>query len=65
MVDLLLIAAMSTPRVFANEYCWARRWGADHQAALVQAADTWGGLEYSEEAEQFMRDNCRLYTEVS
>ena len=58
MIELALIAATSTPRVFANEYCWARHYGADHQAALVQAANTWGGLQYSEEAEQFIRDNC-------
>ena len=65
MLDLLVIAAMSTPRVFANEYCWARHYGAEHQQALIEAENSWGGLQHTETAEQFMRENCTLYTEWS
>ncbi len=62
MIDLLLIAAAATPRVFANEYCWARRYGANHQEALVQAEASWGGLKRTESADRFINKYCPTYT---
>ena len=65
MLDLLVIAAMSTPRVFANEYCWARHYGADHQEALAEATNSWGGLEHSESANRYMQEYCPRFTDWS
>ena len=63
MLDLVVIAAMATPRVFANEYCWARHFGANHTQALIEASNTWGGLEHTESADEFIKQYCPIYLE--
>ena len=37
MLELAAIATISYPHIFANEYCWARYRGSDHEEAVVIA----------------------------
>ena len=59
MLELILIAAANYPRVFADEYCQAVTIDKlDHAAALEKAKNSWGGLEYNDEARHFINKHC-------
>ena len=59
MLELILIASANYPRVFANEYCRAVTvHNLDHAAAIRKAENSWGGLEYTDEAQHFIDKQC-------
>ena len=62
MIEFLAVMALNYPRIFANEYCYAR-WvdDLDHPAAIEKAKQTWGGLQYSEEAMAIAEAQCPQY----
>ena len=62
MIELFTLITLNYPRIFANEYCYAR-WvkDMDHPAAIEEAKRTWGGLAYSEQAMAIAEAQCPKY----
>ena len=62
MIELFAVMALNYPRIFANEYCYAR-WidDLDHPAAIEKAKQAWGGLEFSEQAMAYAEAQCPEY----
>ena len=58
MLELILIAAIDSPHIFANEYCWARYRGASHEASMELASRTWGGIQHTPEADKWIPIYC-------
>ena len=62
MIELFAVMALNYPRVFANEYCYARWvYDLDHPAAIEKAKQAWGGLEHTDEAMAYAEAQCPQY----
>ena len=58
LLPLAVMAQSGDARLFANEYCWSRFRGDNHEEAMEIAGETWQGIEYTDEADKYIEIYC-------